>query len=487
MFSGTVPTERVAESFKNLLDIRKNVKTSATDCVILSGTSFESYNLMKHQFASLVSGLTHVSATLGRFFRRGDRSAQPQPLEALEARQLFSVTAVHSLAVGNSGSISGVVFNDNAGNGQQNPQGFALAGQHVWIDANDDGKWEPGEPAVTTDGNGFTFTGLADGSYTLRYYVPPGFHQTVPTDYGPQVATVTGQQPIRGVNFGVASGSAGIFGSVFNDANASGVQDAGEANISGQHLWIDLHNDGQYDPGDPTAITDSNGNFAFAGLADGTYTVRYYAPPGFHQTTPASGSGRIVTLAGEPIDNQVFGVAPGSALSTPFTGVPSSIPGLINADNFDNGGEGIAYHWHTATNPGTGSYRPDTGVGINVSTDNSSGDNGSTIGYAYQGDWLKYTVNVTASGVYTLALRMAQKASGGQLHVEIDGQNVTGVVNVPNTGGWAVWQTISIGGINLTAGQHVVKVSFDVNANDDPGLPTNYVANLNWLLFTAGG
>ena len=151
---------------------------------------------------------------------------------------------------------------------------------------------------------------------------------------------------------------------------------------------------------------------------------------------------------------------------------------MINADNFDNGGEGVAYHWQTSSNPANGNYRSNTGVGIQNTTDGGSNDNGYNIGYAIAGDWLKYSVNVTSSGTYTLSLRVSNRAAGGQLHLEVDGRNVTGTVNVPNTGSWTNWQTITVPNISLSSGQHVLKLAFDTNASD------GFIGNVNWLKFS---
>jgi hypothetical protein len=65
------------------------------------------------------------------------------------------------------------------------------------------------------------------------------------------------------------------------------------------------------------------------------------------------------------------------------------------------------------------------------------------------------------------------------LHVGIDGLIVTGSLSVPNSGAWQTWRTITRTGINLTAGQHVVKVSFDTNAG------SGAAANLNRFRFTS--
>lgn len=49
---------------------------------------------------------------------------------------------------------------------------------------------------------------------------------------------------------------------------------------------------------------------------------------------------------------------------TPYTGTAITLPGRIEVENFDNGGEGVAYHDTTATNDG-GAYRAE---GVDVCT-----------------------------------------------------------------------------------------------------------------------
>ena len=44
------------------------------------------------------------------------------------------------------------------------------------------------------------------------------------------------------------------------------------------------------------------------------------------------------------------------AATTPFGGTPVALPGTIQAENFDDGGEGVAYHDTTAGNTG-GQFR----------------------------------------------------------------------------------------------------------------------------------
>ena len=39
--------------------------------------------------------------------------------------------------------------------------------------------------------------------------------------------------------------------------------------------------------------------------------------------------------------------------------------------------------------------------------------------------------------------------------------NVTGPVPVPNTGSWKTFQWVGVGGVSLTAGQHILKLVAD--------------------------
>lgn len=141
----------------------------------------------------------------------------------------------------------------------------------------------------------------------------------------------------------------------------------------------------------------------------------------------------------------------GGAL-TPFSGTPVSLPGTISASNFDNGGEGVAYHDTSAGNAG-GMYRS-TDVDLQSST-----EGGTNIGWTAAGEWLNYTVRVAESGAYNVQLRMAS-ATGGSLHVGFNAGNVWKAVSVPNTGGWQTWSTVTVP-VTLTAGQQVLTLGLD--------------------------
>lgn len=159
---------------------------------------------------------------------------------------------------------------------------------------------------------------------------------------------------------------------------------------------------------------------------------------------------------------------------SPFSGTPLPIPGTIQIENFDNGGESIAYHDGDSGNTG-GQYRS-TDVDIEFCGDAGGGYD---IGWAEAGEWLEYTVNVSTSGLYNIDVRVASPANGGTFHIEFDGLNKTGVMTVPNTGGWQAYQTITKANVSLSAGQHVMRVVMDI------GGATGYIGNFNFIQVTS--
>jgi O-glycosyl hydrolase/sarcosine oxidase gamma subunit len=166
-------------------------------------------------------------------------------------------------------------------------------------------------------------------------------------------------------------------------------------------------------------------------------------------------------------------VNPPNAGPTPFSGTPVAVPGTIEAEQFDNGGEGIAYHDVTAGNAG-GQYRA-TDVDVEATTDVNGGYD---VGWISSGEWLIYTINVTTASTYTFDARVACLGAGGTFHVEINGVAVTGPLTIPNTGGWQTWTTVSTS-IPLTAGTQRLRLVFDTAG------PSGAVGNFNYLRVSA--
>ena len=225
-----------------------------------------------------------------------------------------------------------------------------------------------------------------------------------------------------------------------------------------------------------TASSDAAGAFAFTGLASGgTYTVTpsaagYAFTPG--QLTYAALNANVANadFSGAATAPTPTPPPPPSA-SGPYGGTPAAIPGTIEAENYDLGGEGVAYHDTTAGNSGN-VYRTD-GVDLIAASDTGGG---YEVTNAVAGEWLKYSVKVGSAGTYTITVRVASSGTGGQFHIELDGVNATGAMSVPNTRGWQTWQTITKTGVSLTSGAHVMRLVLDTN-----GSFTRQVGHFNWI------
>jgi hypothetical protein len=164
-----------------------------------------------------------------------------------------------------------------------------------------------------------------------------------------------------------------------------------------------------------------------------------------------------------------------SPASGPFEGSAASLPGTIEAERFDEGGQGVAYFDSTSGNT-RGAFRA-TDVDIEATSDVGGGFN---LAKTRAGEWLKYTVDVTSSGTYTFEARVANIGAGAQFHVEVDGVDRTGQIAVPDTGGWQSWQTVTLPGIPLSAGRRVIRVSLDATGS------AGGAGNFNWFRFVSG-
>jgi endonuclease/exonuclease/phosphatase family metal-dependent hydrolase len=166
--------------------------------------------------------------------------------------------------------------------------------------------------------------------------------------------------------------------------------------------------------------------------------------------------------------------APSSPSSSPsaFGGTAWTLPGGVQAEDFDNGGNGAGYYDTSSGNSG-GAYRS-----TDVDVENTwSG--GYAVGWIVAGEWLRYTVNVTAAGQYTITARVASAGGGGTFHIDFNGVDKTGAMRIPDTGGWQTYQTISTS-VWLEAGVQAMRLVFDSNGS------TGFVGNVSFVQFDFG-
>lgn len=141
---------------------------------------------------------------------------------------------------------------------------------------------------------------------------------------------------------------------------------------------------------------------------------------------------------------------------------PHIIPGVIEAEDFDVGGEGVAFHDSDNVDEGAVGYRSDNG-GLDITT----GNNGYVIGYTAVNEWMKYTIQVVQGGNYSFEATVSSGISGSKFIMHLtDEKGVSrqiATVNVPQTGNnsWDTYRVVSgtVGGGVIEPGQYVLKIT----------------------------
>ena len=157
----------------------------------------------------------------------------------------------------------------------------------------------------------------------------------------------------------------------------------------------------------------------------------------------------------------------------PFSGKPHAIPGKIEAEHYDKGKPGIAYHDVNEKNLGE-DYREKTQVDIEKRSDAS---NGHGIGWTKKGEWLIYSVEVKAAGTYDITFPVASNKQGGIFHIEFNGKDFTGPIKVPDTGSWQTLKLIKKEKVKLPVGKGKLRVVMDSEG------ASGSIGDIDYMLF----
>jgi hypothetical protein len=116
-------------------------------------------------------------------------------------------------------------------------------------------------------------------------------------------------------------------------------------------------------------------------------------------------------------------------------------------------------------------YSTMSGVQTETTTDTDGGQN---VGWIDQGDWMAYyNINFPVTGTYKVEYRVASANGGGRVSCDLNAGTIQlGQADVPNTGGWQNWTTISHN-VTVNAGTY----NFGVYAQASGW-------NLNWIRIT---
>ena len=74
---------------------------------------------------------------------------------------------------------------------------------------------------------------------------------------------------------------------------------------------------------------------------------------------------------------------------------------------------------------------------------------------------MTYTVEIREAGEYEIQFPVASNKQGGVFHLEIDGNDVTGPIEIPDTGGWDKLEMIQAKTIPLEKGRFVMTMKMD--------------------------
>ncbi len=172
-----------------------------------------------------------------------------------------------------------------------------------------------------------------------------------------------------------------------------------------------------------------------------------------------AGSGAALGAAGETgaaavaddgaSTNQDAGTSTTHAFQ-PFTGTPAAIPGTIEAENYDTGGQGFAWFDRTPGNQG-GAYRQDD-------VDIENGGSGHVVAFVKSSEWLIYSVEIAEAGTYTATFRVSSPWADREVWVWVDGV-LKARVGVSDTGSFDTYENATAD-LTLPAGSHYVRLQF---------------------------
>jgi hypothetical protein len=175
----------------------------------------------------------------------------------------------------------------------------------------------------------------------------------------------------------------------------------------------------------------------------------------------------VITLPSKTLSFSITDPAAKSIpVESPFSSMPT-INSVVQAENFNNGGEGVAYHDMTAGNQG-GAYR-NTDVDVKLTYDAGTA---YCVGNIMNGEWLDYFVNIPSQGRYDVDYRVASSSSANTFSLEANSVAVEdSATDILNTSG--KWTTVSTRAALLPAG--VVHLRLRVKST------TSGTVALNWL------
>jgi len=222
---------------------------------------------------------------------------------------------------------------------------------------------------------------------------------------------------------------------------------AGQTIITGTDTSTGSPTTWYWDFGDGFTASIPNINHFYSEV--GSYTMSLTVTSGSQTSTTS----KTITVTAVPVTTvttsvtTVVTVVPGQ----PYNG-PHTAPGTVQAEDYDIGGNTVAYY-DTTTGTAGGAYRTDD-------VDIEAGGSGYDVGWIVGGEYLTYSVDAATVGDYPITIRAANPDAAEKVVTVSVGSSST-TIRVPSTGSFDVYNTFtSAGTLSLAAGRNIVKVTF---------------------------
>ncbi len=141
---------------------------------------------------------------------------------------------------------------------------------------------------------------------------------------------------------------------------------------------------------------------------------------------------------------------PDTVPQAPYKGA-IAIPGTLEAENYDVGGQNQSYYDASSTNEGK-VYREDRVDVVAVT-------GGYAVGYTQTGEWLEYTVNVADDGAYDFDATVSSGLDGSSFRLFLDGVAISDTVKIAKGEDWVTYGSVKGTTTDLKAGAHILKIA----------------------------
>lgn len=149
--------------------------------------------------------------------------------------------------------------------------------------------------------------------------------------------------------------------------------------------------------------------------------------------------------------------------------VAFTLPGKIEMEDYDLGGQGIAYYDKDVENQGE-AYRNE-GVDI-VTVDSISELKGYAIGYTQEGEWTEYSIVTKKTAPYFYKAHVASGLDFSSFILMVDGKQVADTVKIPQTDNWNTYTMVDGKTSAIESGEHILRVRI-----------SGAYANIDWIAF----